>query len=78
MEGKRLKKTKAEKCAKELRTYKGNNAWQDIIYWYGIDNEKQDKKDPEASYDVYFDDGSHLHLGPEGWEVDDEDDYDYE
>ena len=65
-------KTSAEQCVEELEDYKGDNPWQDIIYWYGINNKKGDKEDPEASYDIYFKDGSHLHLYPDGWEPEDE------
>jgi hypothetical protein len=57
----------------EVNSYEGDNLWQDLVMGYDIDNQKQDREDPEGSYRIFFRDGSSLSYNMGEWDVDDED-----
>ena len=63
-------KTEAEECMEELENYNGNDAWNDVIIFYLLDEDKQNKIDPEASYHVFFDDGSAIRHDGMKWMID--------
>ena len=65
-----LVKTEAEECMEELENYNGNDAWNDVIIFYLLDEDKQNKIDPEASYHVFFDDGSAIRHDGMKWMID--------
>jgi hypothetical protein len=71
-------KTDAQECIEELDNYNGDDAWNDVISHYLLDDEKQNEIDPEASYHVFFSDGSAIRHDGMQWMIDESPDEDEE